>query len=379
MNIAIIGGGASGCVAALRIKQNNPSFSVTIFEQNLKLLKKVSVTGNGRCNLTNQNISPDKYQNPLIIQEMLDLGYKDSALDFFQELGLFTYTDEEGRVYPISNQAKTVVELLSKELFFKGVNIVTGVSVDEIKIIDDKFIIENDTFDKVVICTGSNASVSDESIKLLDTLPLNSIPFTPALVGFKVEENIKDLFGVRASAVVKLGSHSAKGEVMFKEDGVSGICVMDLSVFQTSGVLSFDFLDDYSMDMLKMIVNRKLNNDPYVHLHNLMFGSVNNKLLGMFNKGYPNVKVSTLDKTVIDSYLRQFKEFKLTISSTYSINNAHVASGGVMLEELDMFESKSIPNLYVIGESTNQVGLCGGYNLWYAFTSGLIVADKICK
>ena len=379
MNIAIIGGGASGCVAALRIKQNNPSFSVTIFEQNLKLLKKVSVTGNGRCNLTNQNISPDKYQNPLIIQEMLDLGYKDSALDFFQELGLFTYTDEEGRVYPISNQAKTVVELLSKELFFKGVNIVTGVSVDEIKIIDDKFIIENDTFDKVVICTGSNASVSEEGIKLLDNLPINYIPFTPALVGFKVEENIKDLFGVRASASVKLGSHTAKGEVMFKEDGVSGICVMDLSVFQTSGVLSFDFLDDYSMDMLKLIVNRKLKNDPYVHLHNLMFGSVNNKLLSMFNKGYPNVKVSTLDEMVIDSYLRQFKEFKLTISSTYSINNAHVASGGVMLEELDMFESKSISNLYVTGESTNQVGLCGGYNLWYAFTSGLIVADKICK
>ena len=110
-----------------------------------------------------------------------------------------------------------------------------------------------------------------------------------------------------------------------------------------------------------------------------MFGSVNNKLLGMFNKGYPNVKVTTLEEGVLDSYLKQFKEFKLTIKDTYSILNAHVASGGIELEELDLFESISYPSLYVLGEATNQVGVCGGYNLWYAFTSGLIVADKICK
>ena len=379
MNIAIIGGGASGCVAALRIKQLNPNISVTIFEKNSKILKKVSVTGNGRCNLTNVNISPEKYQSPAIVEEMLEMGYKDSALDFFQELGLFTYTDEEGRVYPISNQAKTVVELLSKELFYKGVKVEVDSDINQINFIGEKFNVSGEIYDNVLICTGSNASVGEEGIKLLHNIPLASKPFTPSLVGFKVKENIKDLFGVRASATVKLGNHWAKGEVMFKEDGVSGICVMDLSVFQTSGELSFDFLDDYSMDMLKAIVNRKIKNDPYVHLHNLMFGSVNNKLLGMFNKGYPNVKVTSLEDGVLDSYLRQFKEFKLTISSTYPITNAHVASGGILLEELELFESKKHPNLYILGEATNQVGLCGGYNLWYAFTSGLIVADKICK
>ena len=379
MNIAIIGGGASGCVAALRIKQLNPSYSVTIFERNQKILKKVSVTGNGRCNLTNVNISAEKYQNPSIISEMLEKGYKNAALDFFHELGLFTYNDEEGRVYPISNQAKTVVELLSKELFYKGVNIVVGFEVNDIKFIENKFCIDNTIYDYVLICTGSNASVSEDGIKLLDNLPLTSIPFTPSLVGFRVKENIKDLFGVRASATVKLDEHSSKGEVMFKEDGVSGICVMDLSVFKKDGILSFDFLDDYSIDMLKAIVNRKIKNDPYVHLHNLMFGSVNNKLLGMFNKGYPNVKVTTLDESVLESYLNQFKDFKLSISGTYSIMNAHVANGGISLEELNLFESKKYPNLFVLGEATNQVGLCGGFNLWYAFTSGLVAADKICK
>lgn len=379
MNIAIIGGGASGSVAALRIKQNNPLINVTIYEKNAKLLKKVSVTGNGRCNLSNINISSNMYQNPSIISRMLEMGYSSATLDFFHELGLFTITDEEGRIYPKSNQAQTVVELLTKELFYKKVNVKTNIEINEIKFIDNKFMIQEEVYDKVLVCVGSNASVSNESIKLLQNLPLKFVGFKPTLVGFKVNENIKDLFGVRASATVSLNGHTSKGEVMFKEDGVSGICVMDLSVFNKEGVLTFDFLDDYSYEMLKMVVARKIKNDPYVHLHNLMFGSVNNKLLGMFNKGYPNVKVTTLEEGVLDSYLKQFKEFKLTIKDTYSILNAHVASGGIELEELDLFESIAYPNLYVLGEATNQVGVCGGYNLWYAFTSGLIVADKICK
>lgn len=379
MHVAIIGGGASGVLAALRIKDNNPSIDVTIFEKNNKILKKVATTGNGRCNLSNEDISSSKYQNPTIIDEMIDAGYKNETLDFFHKLGLFTIV-EEGRIYPKSNQAITVVELLSKELFYKKVNIILNKEINEVKsTTDNKFIVNNLIFDKVLICVGSNASTNNYNDEILKKLNLKYKPFTPALIGFKVKEEIKDLFGVRAAATVSLNGFSSKGEVMFKEDGVSGICVMDLSIHSNNGQLSFDFLDDYSYEMLKMIVNRKIKNDPYVHLHNLLFGSVNNKLLGFFNKGYPNVKVTTLEDGVLDNYLKQFKEFKLTIKDTYSINNAHVAKGGISLNELNMFEVKMLPNLYILGEATDQVGLCGGYNLWYAFTSGIIVADKICK
>ena len=379
MNVAIIGGGASGVLAALRIKQNNPNIDVVIFEKNNKILKKVATTGNGRCNLSNEKINSSKYQNFTIIDEMLAAGYENEMLDFFHNLGLFT-TSEEGRIYPKSNQASTVVELLSKELFYKKVNVILNKEINDFKITKNgQFIVDNITFDKVLICVGTNASVNNYNGDLLSNLGLKFTPFKPALVGFKVKEDIKDLFGVRAMATVTLNNIASKGEVMFKEDGVSGICVMDLSIHSDKGVLSFDFLDDYSFEMLKMIINRKIKNDPYVHLHNLLFGSVNNKLLGFFNKGYPNAKVTTLEDGVLDSYLRQFKEFKLTIIDTYSLNNAHVAKGGISLNELNMFEAKKIPNLYILGEATDQVGLCGGYNLWYAFTSGIIVADKICK
>ena len=379
MKVAIIGGGASGCVAALRLKLNNPNVDVTIYEKNNKLLKKVLTTGNGRCNLSNVDISSDKYQHEDIIDQMINLGYKDEVLEFFNELGLFTVV-EEGRIYPKSNQAATVVELLTKELFYKKVNVILNTEVNEIKENNGKYIIFGQEYNKVLICVGTSASVNNYNENILKSLNLKFIPFKPALVGFKVDEDITPLFGVRASATVTLGKYTSKGEVMFKEDGVSGICVMDLSVFKTNeNILSFDFLDDYSFEMLKMIVNRKIKNDPYVHLHNLLFGSVNNKLLGMFNKGYPNVKVTSLDEEVLDSYLKQFKEFKLTILSTYKLSNAHVAKGGISLDELNLFEVKSKPNLYILGEATDEVGICGGFNLWYAFTSGLIVADNICK
>ena len=379
MKIAIIGGGASGVMAALRIKVNNPNIEVTIFEKNNKILKKVSATGNGRCNLTNENITPESYSNPSIIKEMIEAGYKDVMLDFFHELGLFTVS-EEGRVYPKSNQASTVVELLSKELFYKKVKVVLETEVKSIKKENDKFKVCGEDFDKVLVCVGTNASLNDYNDSLLKSLNLKYKNFTPALVGFKVKEDIKDLFGVRAQATVSLGDYKSKGEVMFKEDGISGICVMDLSIYdRKEKELSFDFLDDYPFEMLKMIVKRKLINDPYVHLHNLLFGSVNNKLLSKFNKFHPNQKVSTLEPCILDGYLRQFKEYKLTITDTYPIINAHVCKGGISLDELDMFEVKSSKGLYILGEATDNVGLCGGFNLWYAFTSGIIVGDKICR
>ena len=186
MNVAIIGGGASGTLAALRIKVNNPNIDVTIYEKNSKILKKVATTGNGRCNLSNENITLDKYQNPQIIQEMIDLGYKDSMLEFFHYLGLFT-TVEEGRIYPKSNQAATVVELISKELFYKKVNVVLNKEITSIITKNDKYIVDGLLYDKVLICVGTNASINNYSDELLKSLNLKMEKFTPALVGFKVK------------------------------------------------------------------------------------------------------------------------------------------------------------------------------------------------
>ena len=233
---------------------------------------------------------------------MIEIGYKDSSLDFFHELGLFTVS-EEGRIYPKSNQAATVVELLTKELFYKKVKVVLDKEVKSIKKQNDMFIVDGEYFDKLLICVGSNAGSNDYNDSLLKSLNLKYNKFSPALVGFKVKEDIKDLFGVRAQATVSLGNHKSRGEVMFKEDGVSGICVMDLSVYQEDEKeLSFDFLDDYSFDMLKMIVNRKIKNDPYVHLHN--FYASKPSLTNLYHETQtPISPLQNLDMLVCPLYL----------------------------------------------------------------------------
>lgn len=382
MRVAVIGAGASGVVAALRIKLNNKDIDVTIYEKNSKPLKKLAVTGNGRCNLGNEDINSKYFLYPEIIDEMISLGYKDESINFFNQLGLFMVNDFAGRIYPKSNQAATVVELLMKELYYRHINLICDVEINRIKTLsDNKFMINNEIYDKVIISTGCNAGFSNDEISLYKNLPLKVVKDSPALVGFKVKEDIKSLFGVKQTGTVSLNKHISKGEVNFKEDGVSGICVMDLSVYYDGSckTISFDFLDDYTESQLKMIVDRKLKNDPYVHLHNLMFGSVNNKLLGFFNKGYPNIKVTTAPKEMVDAYLKQFKDFKLTITDTYELKTAHVSKGGIDLSEVDLFETKKIPNLYICGDALSQVAICGGYNLWFAFTSAIMVADKICK
>jgi predicted Rossmann fold flavoprotein len=313
---------------------------------------------------------------------MIEKGYKESSLNFFNTLGLFTTIDNAGRIYPMSNQAITVVELLTRELFYKKVNVILNHEVKDLKVLaDGRFMINDDIFDKVIISIGTNAGFSNEKIELVNKLPFIVKPYKPGLVGFKVKEDISLLFGVKASGSVRLADQKSTGEIMFKEDGVSGICVMDLSVFYDGQVrdIYFDFLDEYTFEQLKMIIDRKLKNDPYIHLHNLLFGSVNNKLLGFFNKGYPNIKVVSAPKEMLDSYLAQFKNFKLTIKDTYDLKTAHVGNGGILLSEVSNFESIKIKNLYLCGEVLDEVGICGGYNLWFAFTSGLMVADIICK
>jgi len=382
MKVCVVGGGASGVLAALRIKFNSKDIDVTIFEKNNKLLKKVSMTGNGRCNLGNNNISGDFFYNRQIVDEIKEMGYERKSLEFFEEIGLFTITDSAGRIYPKSNQAITVVELLNKELFYRGVNVRLNSNVEDIKILDDKkFKINDEIFDYVILCIGTNAGISNDSSTILNNLPLKKNQFKPALVGFKVLEDVSSLFGVKATAKVTLGNRETIGEVIFKEDGINGICVMDLSLFYdgSSKDLVIDFLEDYSFEDLKKVIERKIKNDPYVHLHNIMFGSVNNKLLGYFNKNYPNVRVKALDTTVLNSYLKNFKEFKLTIADTYEIKNAQICKGGISLDEVKSFESKKIPGLFICGEALDVAGICGGYNLWFAFTSGIMVADKICK
>lgn len=378
MKVAIIGGGASGVLCALKLKKLNNKYDITIFEASNKLLKKVSISGNGRCNLGNLYITDECYLNKRSIQDLsTHLG---DSLAFFENLGLLTYTDNEGRIYPLSKEANSVVEILNKELFYNHVKIMNNTFVKEIKKEDSKYLVNGDAYDYVVIATGSNAGIklNYDPYELINNLNLKMTDLKPGLVGFKVKEDLTDIAGVRASVTVSAFGKKSQGEIIFKEDGVSGICVMDLSIFKNDDAkILIDLLPDYTLDDLIVYMQKKMQNDPKLKLHNLMLGTVHSKILNIINRKYHNELVNDLTDDEVIKYLKIFKEFKLTITDSYDLSNAQVVCGGVSFSEVENFESKKYPNLFLVGEVLDQAGICGGYNLWFAFTTGLVVAEII--
>lgn len=378
MKVAIIGGGASGVLCALKLKKLNNNYDITIFEASNKLLKKVSVSGNGRCNLGNLYITDECYQNKKVINDLTT--HLNDSLTFFENLGLLTFTDSEGRIYPLSKEANSVVEILNKELFYNHVKIMNNTFVKEIKKVDSKYLVNGDAYDYVVIATGSNAGIklNYDPYELINNLNLKMTDLKPGLVGFKVKEDLTDIAGVRASVTVSAFGKKSQGEIIFKEDGVSGICVMDLSIFKNDDAkILIDLLPDYSLDDLLNYMHKKISNDSKLKLHNLMLGTVHSKILNIINRKYHNELVNDLTDDEVIKYLKIFKEFKLTITDSYDLSNAQVVCGGVSFSEVENFESKKYPNLFLVGEVLDQAGICGGYNLWFAFTTGLVVAEII--
>lgn len=378
MKVAIIGGGASGVLCALKLKKLNNKYDITIFEASNKLLKKVSISGNGRCNLGNLYITDECYLNKRSIQDLsTHLG---DSLAFFENLGLLTYTDNEGRIYPLSKEANSVVEILNKELFYNRIKVINNTFINEIKRVDNQYLIKDDRYDYVVIATGSNAGIklNYDPYELINNLNFKMTALKPGLVGFKVKEDLTDIAGVRASVTVSAFGKKSQGEIIFKEDGVSGICVMDLSIFKNDDAkILIDLLPDYTLDDLIVYMQKKMQNDPKLKLHNLMLGTVHSKILNIINRKYHNELVNDLTDDEVIKYLKIFKEFKLTITDSYDLSNAQVVCGGVSFSEVENFESKKYPNLFLVGEVLDQAGICGGYNLWFAFTTGLVVAEII--
>lgn len=373
MKIAIIGGGASGLFLSTYLKRTNKNVNITIYERNKSLGRKLLATGNGKCNFMNYKATPSDYNNPPFIKKLFSKTSVEDILNYFQELGLSFKFDNEGRMYPITDSSETVLNLLSMDL--NNVEIRLNEVVNDLEYKNDKVIInQKDTYDYAAICSGSNASIDikkrESTYKYLNNLKLEFEPLRPALVGFKLRNNIKDLSGLRMKANVLLVNdevHSEFGEVIFKEDGINGICIMNLSRYYKSN-LQNQLILDLALDnsLLQSINNRmKIKNDPYYYLQ----GILPNKLLNFFVKNNviePNKVINTL------------KNFKLDILDLYDETFAQVIRGGIKTSELnDDLSLKKYPHIFTTGEVIDIDGKCGGYNLLFAFISALTVGKSL--
>lgn len=383
-NIAILGGGASALMCACFAHKNN---NVTIFEKNEKVGKKILATGNGKCNLTNLEVTSSAYNQN--IDKFLQVFDSKKTIDFFNGLGLEIYADEMGRVYPFSNSAVSVVDVLKNYLMAqKNIFFNTEKTFIDLEKINNKYkvIFDNNSyeiFDKIIVALGNYAD-----LKIFDKFNIKYQKFTPSLCALQSKID-KRLAGLRVSDVVvsckgKTFDFKEKGEILFRQDGISGIAIFNLSAYLARS--NFPNVE-VCIDLLPNIDFQTLKNK--LKLRQKQFFNYNSGefLTGFFHKSlnYVLLKNSQINQDIlikdisdkqINNLCEQIKKF--TIKTTGFLDNNQVCSGGILLDELTQsLESKNQRNLYFIGEIVDVDGVCGGFNLQWAWTSGYIVGNEV--
>lgn len=381
-DIVVIGGGASGLMCLNFLDKHKHKIAVI---DKTQLGKKILVTGNGRCNLTNKNILIDKYNTPET-KNVLENFDNVETLKFFKKIGIECFFDEEGRCYPYSETASDVRNALTRNI--DGIECING-SVEKIEksqrfkiTLEEGDIIEAS---KVVIACG-NKDIG----KILNPLNLKLEKKKNVLTGFVVNENFdKNLLGVRENVIVKAKVNGKefceKGQIQFKKDGISGIVIFNLSAFVAkNGECPFEvmlqFLPDLKIEQLRTILKYRRQ------FSNLL---IKDALIGLIKpnlaKYILNVsKIRNLESDIkylkdleIESIVKNLKDLRFVCEETY--DDAQILSGGIDLKNLNNLQSKQVDGLYFCGEATNVFGFCGGNNLQWAWSSGYFVAKELNK
>lgn len=404
-DIIIIGGGASGMMCAVKAKENNPDKSVVILEKQSKIGRKLLSTGNGRCNLSNLNADNTDYYHGSFKDELKTVYKKCSmvkVLEQFSNLGLSTNMDSEGRTYPFSNHATTVLDLLRFKLEELKVEIIQDTFVKSVEKKNNEFIVKTDKTNygcrKLVVSTGSPAAPklgSDKSgIEILKKLGHKIVPLSPALCPLEVVDKslMPSIKGVRQKGIVSLydGDQLIKtegGEIQFTENALSGICIFNLSSYvkdlQNPVVsLNLNFVKENYGQLFYVL---KLNRERFKEREITRFldGFYVNKLGVAILKSAGikklNRKISTLLNNEIENICDTIYDWKFKVKKPLDFSKAQVCSGGVLGSEINpkTMESRLVNNLYICGEAVDINGDCGGFNLNFAFASGIIVGESL--
>ncbi len=396
-DILIIGGGAAGLAAAVSARWENSEIKIGIVEKNDRIAKKIHATGNGRCNYTNMDVKSDYfYGDKAFIEKVLARFGTEEAIGFFKELGIM-HRVEDGRVYPVSNQASAIADCLRLYLMENNVQFITDTFVSDIDV-DDKgnFYVGSLCAKKIIVATGGKAQPnlgSDGSgYKLLEKFGHRLTKIKPALVSLKTEtEKIKGLKGVKVFARVTLLDKKRElasdyGEVLFTDYGVSGIPVMQLSRFAERGMtIKIDMLPSLSADDLTGEIYERIYKMPEREGGEFFAGMVNKKIavpmLKAAEAASPTVKVKDFTDENIRKCVLFLKELRLTVTGDNGFNNAQICAGGIELEgfEADTMESKLQKGLYAVGEILDVDAICGGYNLHWAWATGTIAGKCACR
>lgn len=392
MVVGVIGGGASGMAAALAAAESE-TVQVVLFERQARLGRKLQATGNGRCNLTNLHAGTKGYHGDAPDFARAALGAFDvtQTLKWFRNLGLFTVSEPSGRVYPYSDQANSVVDVLRFGLEKANIRQELGFEVTRLRRKDGGFLVENGEqtvfCDRVIIACGGLAGTklggSMAGYQLLRSMGHRMTKLRPALVQIKCGWNgVSALKGVRANCHAEIFRdgvlHSeSTGEIQFTEYGLSGPVIFEVSrdVCQGRGdwVCGLDFLPEVPAEELARELKRRRSTNLTVE--ELLTGILHNRLGRTLTKNAGisgNRTISSLTDEEIGLVCDEVKTFEVRLTEPLGMDSAQVTAGGIVTEEFDpaTMESRLVPGLYACGEVLDIDGDCGGFNLQWAWSSG---------
>lgn len=407
-DIAVIGGGASGTVAALEAKKY--ANSVCIIEGTDRICKKVLISGDGRCNLTNEDLSLKYYysDSPSTVKKVLSIFGNIDTVNYFYKLGLLTKSSNDGRIFPVTMHAFSVVDVIRFSLAESKILIKTDFKVAELrKSKEGMYVIESAKGEKilssrVILATGGLSfpfTGSDGSgMKIVEKLGHSIIKPLPSLVQLKLDfPYLNAISGVRVIARVSIFEEEKyitekTDEVLFTKYGASGPGVIDISRFASMGLsnrkrvkIIFNFLPQYTEDQIAKIVSdfSKINSERSVEL--LLSGIIHKKLANVVMKlsgiESTNIEAKQLKKSEIERIVKNITHLEIEIMGTLPISEAQVTAGGIPLAEVkpDTLESMIVKGLYFAGEVLNVDGDSGGYNLQWAWSSGYVAGKSAGK
>ena len=402
-HIVIIGGGAAGLVAAIHAKRETNR--VTILEKNLVCGKKILATGNGKCNYWNEDQAIEHYHsnNQAILSKIITPENAKEVLSFFNQLGIYPKI-KNGYYYPASSQALTVRDALVAEALRVGVIIKNNYSVTKISKEQNQFKIfsseETITADQVIMATGSKAASKTGSdgfgYNLLKDLGHQVLKPQPALVQVKTSgKYLKSWSGVRADAKVSLYIDNElikeePGEIQLTDYGISGICVFNISRYIPIALennqnvqVKINFLP-FITEEPKNFLDNYFQAKPTRSLELELSGFLNQKLITtiLTETSLPtSTSYQKLPDQAKNDLVNALTNFTVTVTATNSFDQAQVCSGGIPLTEVnpETMESTIVKDLYIVGELLDVDGDCGGYNLGFAWISGIKAGNGCVK
>ncbi|MDP4146772.1 MAG: NAD(P)/FAD-dependent oxidoreductase [Bacillota bacterium] len=401
-NLIIIGGGAAGIMAAITAK--DMGCDVAILEGNDRIGKKILTTGNGRCNITNKCADKTRYhsENNGFYTSVLEEFNVEKTIDFFNSLGLPLVTLDDGKMYPMSLQASSVLDILRFTLEDRGIPVYLNTKVKNIIKKKDSFqLVGNDSMiyeaNKIILACGGKSAPktgSDGSgFSLAKALGHNIVPAVPALVQLKLDyKNLKALSGIKLDGLAQIiiddiCQRKEFGEVLFTDYGISGPPILQLSrnaAYSLSKshkvTLSIDMMPNHSTEELSDFLENHWAAFFYRSVVDSLIGIINKKLIPILLK---EANVSNIHKPCNELDWREkkniislLKGWQFKVYETNSFSNSQVTAGGIDTSQVHSktLESKIIPNVYFAGEILDVDGDCGGFNLQWAWSSGYAAA-----